>query len=213
MPVKPPSWSFRRNNAPSHHGSIRGNPASGFAGLTLSCTFHKTGLNPNFLPHGENSSSPSLERTTGLAHAEGRVWKEEDSKVHDTGVEEVVPIPELLPIHDVDLDDALPQRRLCGDDGLHGLDHGRHCVRRVDAGRWQDLEEFFRGGAGPAGVVENDGRRWQACEQGGDVARHRTAGMSDAMFIDCDDGGEACQFWWVVDGARGSGHAAYRDDK
>ena len=50
----------------------------------------------------------------------------------------------------------------------------------------------------PQALFENDGRRWQAREQGGDVARHRAAGMSGAMFVDCDDGGEACQLWWVV---------------
>ena len=34
--------------------------------------------------------------------------------------EEVILISELLPIHKLTLDDALLQRRLCSDDGLHG---------------------------------------------------------------------------------------------
>ena len=43
------------------------------------------------------------------------------------------------------------------------------------------------------------------------MARHRAAGMPDAVSIDCNDGGEAYQFCWVADGARGLSHGCCYD--
>lgn len=124
MLVKPPSWSACLSRVPLHYGSIIGILVRRFTGLTLSCTSHNTYLNPNPLHTVRTALPPLLIIRIGFPGAESRGWKEEGSEIYDTGVEEVVLIPKLLPFHKLNQDDALLHLPLCGDDGSHAWNMG-----------------------------------------------------------------------------------------